>query len=173
MSDYKSSAFEFNERVSPKPNSESSNIGPYTIPKLVIPSDEFATHQSFWSCSSSQSGSTEAEDDSRVDRDKHSDSFRLSEEYRPIQQPQIAEDGYPGNDSRRFLGKSAPNTNSFHYSQNMHSDIHMHNVQYMAHSSTFNNNQQVSKLCIDIYIFLTSLSSDIYNPREISYDKRV
>lgn len=144
MSDYKNTAFEFNDRVS-RTNSDCSNMAPYTIPKLVIPSDEFVAHQSFWSCSSSQSGSTEAEDDSRVDRDKHSESFRLSEEHRPAHQPPIPEDGFSTTDPRRYLGKSAAQATSFHYGANVHSDVHnMNNGQYMTQSSAFVN-QQVSR----------------------------
>jgi hypothetical protein len=139
MSDYKNTAFEFYDRVS-RTNSDCGNVAPYTIPKLVIPSDEFVAHQSFWSCSSSQSGSTEAEDDSRIDRDKHSESFRLSEEHRPAHQP-IPEDGFSTTDPRRYLGKPT----SLNYGGNMHSDVHnMNNGRYMTQSSAFVN-QQVSR----------------------------
>lgn len=81
MAEFKSHLFESNEIPLCKGKMDAVNVGPYNLSKLVI-SDEFSSNQSHWSCSSSQSGSTEAEDDSRIEREKSRESFRSYEDAR-------------------------------------------------------------------------------------------
>lgn len=86
MAEFKNHMFEPNDIALCKGKLEAVNVGPYSLSKLVIP-EEFSSNQSHWSCSSSQSGSTEAEDDSRIEREKNRDSIRSYEDPRNFNMP--------------------------------------------------------------------------------------